>query len=389
MKKRIKFIIVFLYVALSGFRGFSMPASDSRDTIPASGTVEHKNLIDKILDYFDDSNKEHNDKRFDFSIIGGPHYSSDTQLGLGLVAAGLYRNNDDELLPPSNISIYSDVSTIGFYMLGVRGTHLFPKDRYRFNYNLYFYSFPSKYWGCGYHNAINDYNESEYDRNQSRITTEFLINLGNKIYIGPVARFDYVKANDVETPELWNGQSDKTTNFGLGFSFLYDTRDHLTNAYSGIYIKLDQRFNPRFLGNKYAFSCTEFTFNYYHRAWKGAVIAGQFHSLFNYGNTPWGLMASLGGSYSMRGYYDGRYNDKCEMDATVELRQHVWKRNGVVAWVGAGTIFPKFSEFEIKHILPNYGIGYRWEFKKRVNVRLDLGFGKGQSGFIFNINEAF
>ena len=27
--------------------------------------------------------------------------------------------------------------------------------------------------------------------------------------------------------------------------------------------------------------------------------------------------------------------------------------------------------------------------KKRVNVRLDLGFGKGQTGFIFNINEAF
>ena len=36
------------------------------------------------------------------------------------------------------------------------------------------------------------------------------------------------------------------------------------------------------------------------------------------------------------------------------------------------------------------GIGYRWEFKKNVNVRLDYGFGKnGQSGFIFNINEAF
>ncbi len=34
--------------------------------------------------------------------------------------------------------------------------------------------------------------------------------------------------------------------------------------------------------------------------------------------------------------------------------------------------------------------GYRWEFKKNVNVRLDYGFGKsGQSGFLFNINEAF
>jgi hypothetical protein len=63
---------------------------------------------------------------------------------------------------------------------------------------------------------------------------------------------------------------------------------------------------------------------------------------------------------------------------------------GVVAWVGAGTIFPKFSKIQLKHILPNMGVGYRWEFKKNVNVRLDYGFGKsGQHSFIFNINEAF
>lgn len=355
----------------------------------SDGETKGKNFIEKILAYFDDSNKEKENKKFDFSIIGGPHYSSDTQLGLGLVAAGLYRNNNDTLLPPSNVSIYSDVSTIGFYLLGVRGTHLFPKDKYRINYNLYFYSFPSKYWGYGYSNAVNDYNESEYDRKQARITTEFLTNIGSKLYVGPTARFDYIKAKNTESPELWNGQRKETTNFGLGISFLYDTRDHLTNAHKGIYIKLDQRFTPRFLGNKYAFSTTEFTFNHYQKAWKGAVIAGQFHTQLNYGNVPWGLMASVGGSYSMRGYYDGRYNDKCEMDATIELRQHVWRRNGIVAWIGAGTIFPKFSQLRLSHILPNYGIGYRWEFKKRVNVRLDLGFGKGQTGFIFNINEAF
>lgn len=57
--------------------------------------------------------------------------------------------------------------------------------------------------------------------------------------------------------------------------------------------------------------------------------------------------------------------------------------------VAAGTIFHDFASFQSKHILPNYGVGYRWEFKKRVNVRLDLGFGKHQTGFIFNINEAF
>lgn len=115
----------------------------------------------------------------------------------------------------------------------------------------------------------------------------------------------------------------------------------------------------------------------------------QFHTRLTYGNTPWGLMSKMGGSSNMRGYYEGRYNDKCLMDATVELRQHVWRRSGVVAWVGAGQVFKDFSDIKARHTLPNYGIGYRWEFKARVNVRLDVGFGKHQTGFMFNINEAF
>ena len=102
------------------------------------------------------------------------------------------------------------------------------------------------------------------------------------------------------------------------------------------------------------------------------------------------MLAALGGSARMRGYYEGRYRDKNLIETQIELRQHIWRRNGIAVWVGAGNVFPSFSGFKWGLTLPNYGIGYRWEFKNRVNVRLDYGFGKkGQSGFLFNINEAF
>lgn len=364
------------------------------DTIMASANTdsigEKRSFFKKFLDYFNDANKTSQNKKFDFSILGGPHYSTDTKLRIGIVAAGLYRTEPgDTLLPPSNISLYGDVSTVGFYMLGVRGTHLFPADKYRFNYNLYFYSFPSLYWGQGYDNGSDSGNESRYNRFQAQVKMDFMCRLARNFYIGPVAIFDYVHGHNMEKPELWNGMSLRTSNISLGFSVLYDSRDFLTNAYRGFYMRLDQRFSPEFLGNKYAFVSTEFTANYYHKVWNGGILAGQYHTLLNYGNPPWGLMATLGSSYAMRGYYEGRYRDKCAMDAQLELRQHVWRRNGVAVWIGAGTIFPDFSGFKAKHILPNYGVGYRWEFKKRVNVRLDLGFGKHQTGFIFNINEAF
>jgi hypothetical protein len=39
--------------------------------------------------------------------------------------------------------------------------------------------------------------------------------------------------------------------------------------------------------------------------------------------------------------------------------------------------------------LPTLGAGYRFEFKPRMNVRLDLGFGRNSAGFYFQMGEAF
>lgn len=350
-----------------------------------------KSWVNRILDYFNDSNKNKKHKRFDFSVIGGPHYASDTKFGLGLVAAGLYRTDpNDSILPPSNVSLYGDVSSVGFYMLGVRGNHIAPKGRYRIDYHLYFYSFPSDFWGIGYEMGDNDANKSDMKRWQAQAEVSFLFRVADNFYIGPMASYDYVIGKHIERPELLQGMDQHAWNVGAGVSLVYDNRDNLTNPHRGICLNINQMFRPRFMGNDYAFSTTAFRFDAYQRLGKGTVLAEDIGANLNFGNPSWGMMAELGGTHSMRGYYEGRYRDKHSLEATVELRQHVWKRNGIVVWVGAGTIFPKFSALRSKQILPNAGVGYRWEFKKNVNVRLDYGFGKsGQSGFLFNINEAF
>ena len=368
---------------------------DKNDKSEEDGKVEakkneKKSFITRLLDYFNDANKK-NDKRFDFSIIGGPHYATDTKLGLGLVAAGIYRSDpSDSLLLPSNVSLFGDVSTVGFYLLGVRGTHIFPRDRYRAVYTLYFYSFPCKFWGMGFDMGDNDDNKSDMKRWQVHVKGSFLWNLGSNLFLGPSLAYDYIIGKNMERPELLAGMDRHTDNYGVGFTFMFDNRDNLTYPHRGYYVNLTQMFRPRFMGNDYAFSTTELQLNAYQQLWRGAVLAEDLRSTLNFGNPSWGMMAQTGGSNALRGYYEGRYRDKHMIEATVELRQHVWKRNSLTAWVGAGTVFPKFSQMRSRHILPNFGLGYRWEFKKNVNVRLDYGFGKGgQRGFLFNINEAF
>lgn len=386
------FALTALFSATAATAGnTSQIEKDSVATVAADTTVRKKGFINKILAYFNDANKTDYSKKFDFSIIGGPHYSTDTKLGLGLVAAGLYRTDrNDTILPPSNMSLFGDVSTVGFYMLGVRGLHIFPHDKYRLDYTLYFYSFPCKYWGIGYANGNNDANETEMNRWQAQAKASFMFRVAPSTYIGPMLTFDFIEGKDIKNPELLEGMDRITRNTGVGLTFVYDSRDVTTNPKRGFYVNLSQCFRPKFMGNDYAFSTTDLRFNAYRRVWKGGIIATDLRSQLNFGNPSWGMMALLGNSYSMRGYYEGRYRDKHKIEAQVELRQHVWKRNSVVAWVGAGTVFNKFSAMRMGHVLPNFGIGYRWEFKKDVNVRLDYGFGKsGQSGFIFNINEAF
>lgn len=140
----------------------ALPEGMAQEQHDTTAVTRKRSLVGRFLDYFGDANKEKKHKRFDFSVIGGPHYSTDTKLGVGLVASGLYHSTPaDSLLPPSNVSIFSDISTVGFYMIGVRGTHIFPSDRQRIDYTVYFYSFPTYFWGIGYDKGDNDDNKSK------------------------------------------------------------------------------------------------------------------------------------------------------------------------------------------------------------------------------------
>ena len=353
-------------------------------------TVVKRNFIQKVIHYFAVSNRAPSGRKFDMSIIGGPHYSSDTKFGLGLVAAGFYRSNPaDTLSQPSNVSLYGDIATTGFYMLGVRGDHIFTNDRFRIDYNLYFYSFPRYFWGIGYDRGMDMANKSKFKELYVDASVDMLWRALPHFYIGPAVEFGYVNARQQERPELWNGQARHIATYGAGFRLQYDTRDNFTAPNRGWLLQLEQRICPKFLQNRYAFSYTDFRACFYRNLWNGSVMALRYHGRLAYGNVPWNMMSMFGGSSVMRGYYDGRFRDKGEMDLTLELRQHVWHRNGLVLWVGAGTVFPKISNIQFRKILPNAGIGYRWEFKKLTNVRLDFGIGKGEKSFIFSINEAF
>ena len=372
---RIAVVAVLLSTGLS-----ALAQSDS--------TVRRPNIVERIIGYFGKANKPIEDTRFHVSVIGGPFYSADTKLGIGIVAAGLYKV--DSITPISNVSLKGQVSTSLFYSIGLSGDHIFHEDRMRIGYSADFRSFPTYFWGIGYDQAVDDERKAKYTNVNMRLEGDLKFQVMRGLYIGPTVGFSFIRASKIDNPALWYGLPRQTTTFGIGATVQYDTRDAISEPHRGWYIRANQIFYPRALGNTtHSYTVTSGRICHYHEAWRGAVIAGCINGEFTYGATPWTMLPTFGGSSTMRGYYNGQYRDKCAMDASVELRQHIYGRSGAVVWVGAGTVFPDFNSIRWKHVLPNAGVGYRWEFKQRVNVRVDVGFGRDTWGVEFNINEAF
>lgn len=360
------------------------------DSVPAKA---HNGIFKKIVNYFRDSNKQKPNKKIDFGFIPGPNYSATTGLGLGLLGTATYSaDHTDPTLPRSNASVYSNMTTAGFFMVGLRGNHIFPHESFQLDYKVNLSTFSTSYWGMGYANADNDDNETDYRRNRINAMARFMVKLAPNTYIGPFVNYRVTQASDVneDFSYLWQGQEKTIHTYTAGLSFTYDSRDFMLNASKGVFVQIDQTFTPRCFGNgKYNFSTTEATFATYGKLWKGAILAGELHGQFNYGHIPWSQLATVGSNDRMRGYYEGRYNDKNVIEGQVELRQHIKGRNGVVAWVALANAFPDFKNIAWRYTLPNAGVGYRWEFKKRINIRVDYGFTRNGGGFIFNINEAF
>lgn len=370
-------------------------ATASPDTLAPFDTLALKpkrGLVARVLQYFAESDKPKPNKKIDFGIIGGPHYASDTGVGLGLVASALYSTDrSDSTLELSNASLYSDVSSKGFLMIGLRGNTFLPRKRYRLDYRLYVYTFPSYLWGFSYPESDNDDNKSKYSRTKFEVMARFLMPLNRYSYLGPIARYQYVHAYKLKdhAPELLGGRPLTVSDVSVGVSYTFDSRDFMLNASRGWFVQVDLTANPTFLGNNHTYWSGELQVATYRRAWRGAILAGELHTRQSVGSVPWPMLSDVGSSNRMRGYYEGRYRDKNVVDAQVELRQHIWHRNGMVVWLGAAEVFPDYGSLRFRRILPNAGVGYRWQFKKGVNVRLDYGFSRNGTGFIFNINEAF
>lgn len=347
-----------------------------------------------ILDYLSKTNKP-KDKAFDGSFVCGPSYNNTSSFGIGGAYSGIYTwDSSDSLLMKSNVSLFFNASIKGFFQIGLRGNNFMPQDKQRWNYKLTVQSLPTDFWGIGFESADLNENKGKYHELKFHFKIDYLFRIARNLYVGPMIDLNYshnYHFNSPETLDRIQGQDKNIFSAGGGAILQYDSRDFILNAYRGNFVRLEQLFFPKFL-NTYYFNRTEMTYDAYRQVWKRCILALDLHSQLNYGgDVPWTMLALVGDeSCRMRGYYEGRYRDRNIIEGQLELRQSLPYRLGVVLFAGCANSFRDFDSIKWRHTLPNYGVGFRWEFKPRVNFRIDVGMtNKFKPGVCVNMNEAF
>ncbi|PHM45019.1 membrane protein [Xenorhabdus mauleonii] len=350
--------------------------------------------IDGWLNELGGNNSFDAHKKIDWGVLPGPFYTPEMGIGVGVAVVGLYRpDSSDHTSQTSSLGLSGFSSSTGAFGLNFTNYNFLANDQWRLFVSGTLNNTPTYYWGTGYHAGKDNGNKEKYRSQEFDIRPRFLYRVADATYIGLGWHFSSVNASDPDIgakryfARSVGGRS--VISSGVSTYFSYDTRDFLPNARHGQTFEIVYTYFSPELGADHRFQTTQLQFSAYHQLSEKTVLAFDNYARFSSGDVPWNQLSLLGNGQRMRGYYEGRYRDNNIFTTQLELRHKLDWRHGVVGWIGTGTLADSPSELGTKHWLPSVGVGYRFEFKPRMNVRLDFGVGKGSTGFYFQVGEAF
>lgn len=364
-------------------------------TLSSHGQIlPERQQIDSWLSELGGENSFDETKAIDWGVLPGPFYTPEMGLGVGTALVGLYRiDKDDKMTQPSSIGLSGFASSTGAFGVNFTNYNFVDNDQWRLFVSGTINNVPTYYWGKGYAAGKNDHNKEKYHSQEFQITPRALYKLGDATYIGLGWEFSSMNASDPDTgAKAYFAQSvggRSVISSGLSAYYSFDTRDFLPNAHQGqAFEAVYTYFAPDF-GSDTRFQTTQLQYAFYHEITEKTVLAIDNYARFSTGDVPWNQLSLLGNGNRMRGYYEGRYRDNNIFTSQAEIRHKLDWRHGVVGWVGTGTMSDSPSELGKGHWLPTVGVGYRFEFKPRMNVRLDFGIGRNSTGVYFQVGEAF
>lgn len=331
-----------------------------------------------------------------FAVFPAISYAPETSLQIGAVGIWVLKNTDvsqSTFLRQSTITPYFIYTLKRQSIAVVNVDYYFPNGQ-NLNSAIRYYNFPDSYFGIG---NTNDPDVSEqYTNRFFQFEGQFLHPINEKTFVGGAFDSHFTSLRNILVAGLLETQApvglDGGNLFGVGPAFRYDTRDYTLYPTKGYFI------TSRLLFNKVGdFDYTTYLvdFRKYITIFNDDnILAFQFRSQFTFGtDVPFYKLPQLGGDERLRGIANASlYRDRQMMYSQVEYRRPLFWRFGMTVFAGVGDVAFDVDDFALSEFKYVAGIGGRLAIipERKLNVRLDLGVGRGgQTGIYIGISEAF
>ncbi len=333
------------------------------------------------------------------SIKGYPYayYTPETALAIGVGGIATFYTSRELVLRPSKVVLSGYYSTRKQYKITLSPQLYLLKNKFFLSANMNFGDFVDKFWGIG--NNSPEIETEDYDSRAWGILLNFqfppLLSSMPQNKSGIIYDYYNYTVRDprnnpfLQLPGVLGVRGGISS--GLGLTMVWDSRNQIFYPTTGVYYQLKAIFYTREFGGSFDFNHYEVDLRHYWGLGGAKVLALQFFTDFAAGHPPFYELPMLGGSKIMRGYYQGRYRDRNYLAAQLEYRTHLWRRLGAVFFAALGDVSPRLRYFQIGHVKVSGGVGLRFLFNREetVNIRMDLGFGRGTKGVYFGMEEAF
>lgn len=173
-----------------------------------------------------------------------------------------------------------------------------------------------------------------------------------------------------------------------------DYRDLNGNPHRGAYYRLGYAIFDDLNLHRYGFGRLEadvqqyLSFSHGHR-----VIALRFSASFDQARSgqsvPFYLQRTLGGSNDLRGFREFRFRDENVVVLNLEYRWEAWIGLDMALFVDAGKVFRDRSDFHLRDLESDVGIGFRFNVEKGVFWRIDIARSREGTRVFLKFNHVF
>lgn len=321
--------------------------------------------------------------------------SLETNWGFGGIAARFFKpgKNEDTTVRTSDVNLLALYTLRSQLILVLSSTIFFPHEDHIFRFQASYSYYPDDFWGLGNHTEYTD--KVGFSQKQYFVNPQFLKRIQGDIYLGVTYEWqhtgpvDYTPGNVFDQENIAGRHGGNTS--GIGPILSWDTRNNAYSPDKGGFAEIQYVYFPSALGSDFNFTVLSIDLRKFFKLSSKSVIAVQGLGGLTFGNTPFRKLEELGGTDMMRGYYGGRYTDKCLMAYQAEYRRFLFWRIGIVAFAATGEVASTPSRFELDGLHYTGGGGVRFALSKeeKLNLRIDYGVAKHSNAFTVQLREAF